>query len=257
MVTVAQDLEQYSGDARPNPLIRVVSYNIRKSLGLDRRRNPLRILDVLKEVDADIVFLQEVDRRIGRRASTLKPEMLQAHTDYHAADVAIRSDSLGWHGNVLLVKNRVKFVKTWRIDLPTLEPRGAIAADIIIDDHLVRCVATHLALVAGVRRAQVNILSSALHDAEGDPPTIIAGDFNEWRKTNSCVDLFGESYRAATPTPSFHSALPVAALDRIVVSNDIAFLQAGVHQSKKSKIASDHLPLWADLRLTRARQPAG
>ena len=46
--------------------MRIVSYNIRKAVGLDRRRDPERILAILREVDADIVVLQEADRRLGR-----------------------------------------------------------------------------------------------------------------------------------------------------------------------------------------------
>ena len=229
--------------------MRVVSYNIRKSLGLDRKRNPARILDVLNEINADVVFLQEVDRRTGKRKTTLTPELIAQYTDYHAADIAIRAHSLGWHGNVILIKNHLKFEFAWRIDLPTLEPRGAIAADIRVDGKLVRLVATHLALLSRLRKLQVNMLSAALEDAPGDPPTIIAGDFNEWRKSKSCIDLFGDGYISIEPEPSFHSALPVVAFDRIVVSNDIKFLKTSVHESLKSKIASDHLPLWADLRL--------
>ena len=58
------------------------SYNIRKAIGLDRRRNPERILAVLREIDADVVALQEADRRLGRRASALPREMIEEHTGY-------------------------------------------------------------------------------------------------------------------------------------------------------------------------------
>ena len=53
--------------------MRIVSYNIRKAVGLDRRRDPERILAILREVDADIVVLQEADRRLGRRSAALPP----------------------------------------------------------------------------------------------------------------------------------------------------------------------------------------
>lgn len=229
--------------------MRVASYNIRKSIGLDRKRDPERILEVLNEIDADIVFLQEVDRRIGERASTLSPELLEEHTDYQAADITIRKRSLGWHGNAILVHKDIKFQKAWRIELPTLEPRGAIAADILVADTTVRCVATHLGLTARIRRAQIQKIANALHLEPDDPPTIIAGDFNEWRKSDIHMELFGEDYKMIDPQPSFHSALPFVALDRIVISKDIEFLKSHVHRSKKSKIASDHLPIWADLKL--------
>lgn len=229
--------------------MRVASYNIRKSVGLDRVRNPGRILDVLNEIDADVVFLQEVDRRIGDRETTVSPEMLAEHTDYKAADVAIRDRSIGWHGNAIFVRNRFNISATWRIELPVAEPRGAVVADLDVDGQPVRCVATHLGLLRRHRKRQVNAIASALHQKVGDPPIVIAGDFNEWRKADSCLDLFGAKYNQVAPQPSFHSALPVAALDRIVVSKDIKLGQSAVHRSEKSKIASDHLPLWTDLYL--------
>ncbi|MBL4597925.1 MAG: endonuclease/exonuclease/phosphatase family protein [Rhizobiaceae bacterium] len=232
-------------------MIRVASYNIRKSLGLDRKRNPLRILDVLNEIDADVVFLQEVDRRMGKRASTLSPELIAKYTDYEAAEVAVREHSLGWHGNVILARKGMEIEKAWRIDLPVIEPRGAVAADINLGGRSVRCVATHLGLLARIRKQQVRKIITSLHDEPGDLPTIIAGDFNEWRNSESCIDLFSENYRSIDPEPSFHSALPVVALDRIIVSRDINFLKTSVHTSKKSKIASDHLPLWADISLPK------
>lgn len=232
--------------------MRVASYNIRKSVGLDRVRNPRRILDVLNEIDADIVFLQEIDRRVGDRETTVSAEMLAHHTDYKAADVAIRERSLGWHGNAIFVRNSIDILTTWRIELPVAEPRGAVVADVSVDGMPVRCVATHLGLLQRHRRRQVNTIADAMRQKEGDPPTIIAGDFNEWRKADSCLDLFGAEYNQVAPQPSFHSALPVAALDRIVVSKDIELGESAVHRSEKSKVASDHLPLWTDLRLPKA-----
>ncbi|PCI05688.1 MAG: endonuclease [Hyphomicrobiales bacterium] len=249
MVGGDQIVEQYGRRPWTDFIMRVASYNIRKSVGLDRKRNPERILDVLNEINADVVFLQEVDRRIGERASTLSSELLAQHTDYHAADITIREHSLGWHGNAILVRKEIEFQKAWRIELPTLEPRGAIAADILVAGTTVRCVATHLGLIARIRKAQIKKIANALHLEPDDPPTIIAGDFNEWRKSDIHTELFGDGYKMIDPQPSFHSALPFAALDRIVISKDIEFLKSDVHRSKKSKVASDHLPIWADLKL--------
>lgn len=233
--------------------MRVASYNIRKSVGLDRVRNPRRILDVLNEIDADIVFLQEVDRRVGDRETTVSPEMLARHTDYKAADVAIRERSIGWHGNAIFVRNSIDILTTSRIELPVAEPRGAVVADVDVDGLHLRCVATHLGLLKKHRKRQINTIANAMRQNEGDPPIIIAGDFNEWRKADSCLDLFGTDYNQVAPQPSFHSALPVAALDRIVVSKDIQLGESAVHRSKKSKVASDHLPLWTDLHLPKAQ----
>lgn len=230
-------------------MIRIASYNIRKSVGLDRQRKPARILDVLNEINADVVFLQEVDRRVGDRKSTLSEALLSAHSDYHAVDVSIRSQSLGWHGNAILVRNNIEIRAAWRMELPVIEPRGAVVADLTYQGIALRCVGTHLGLLARSRRQQITAIACALEEAPEDTPTVIAGDFNEWRKPDSAIKLFGAAYSAIEPLPSFHSAMPVAALDRIIISNDISAQKSSVHRSKKSKVASDHLPLWADLKL--------
>ena len=104
------------------------SYNIHKAVGLDRRRDPERILAVLHEIDADVIALQEADRRIGRRESVLPLAHLEEHTPYCAVRLNHRPDSLGWHGNALLVRRGIKVAEAGIVPLPALEPRGAIRA---------------------------------------------------------------------------------------------------------------------------------
>ena len=78
--------------SRPN--LRVASYNIRKCIGLDRRRDPERTVAVLNEIDADIITLQEADRRVGARASAIPPELLHRDSRYRAVELGGRSDSI-------------------------------------------------------------------------------------------------------------------------------------------------------------------
>jgi endonuclease/exonuclease/phosphatase family metal-dependent hydrolase len=249
VASLHQVLEQYDCNTWPDIMIRVASYNIRKSIGLDRKRNPERILDVLNEINADVVFLQEADKRIGKRASSISHELLKSQSPYKAVDIAIREHSIGWHGNAILVREGMKIQRSWRIDLPTYEQRGAVAADIQISGICVRFVATHLGLLPQIRRRQVKRILSALRTEPDKLPTIIGGDFNEWRKSGGCIDIFGEEYKPNYPQHSFHSAFPVVALDRIIVSKNIDFQKSEAHRSEKSRIASDHLPIWADLNL--------
>ena len=79
--------------------LKVATYNIRKAVGLDQRRNPARILSVLNEIDADIVALQEVDRRFGARVTALPLAMLAADTPYIPVPLNFRPAAIGWHGN--------------------------------------------------------------------------------------------------------------------------------------------------------------
>ena len=87
--------------------ITFASYNIRKAVGLDRRRDPERILSVLREIDADVVALQEADRRFGRRMSALPLDAIHTSTDYVPVPLSMKPDSLGWHGNALLVRKGI------------------------------------------------------------------------------------------------------------------------------------------------------
>ena len=226
-------------------MITVASYNMRKAIGTDRLRRPERTLDVLCEIDADVVALQEADRRLGKRVSAIPPEMLEARSPYKAVPFDTRPDSIGWHGNALLVKKDIEVVASTSLPLPTLEPRGAVLADLMIDGAPLRVVGMHLDLSGLWRRRQARAILQALEEREGDPPTVLMGDLNEWSAHSGCLLEFGHAHRFAATGRSFHARRPVVALDRIMVSRDMVVLSSGAHHSMKSRRASDHLPIWA------------
>ena len=95
-------------------MLRVASYNIRKCIGLDRRRDPGRVLGVIGALNADVVALQEVDRRIGARSATLDPGQILARTGLVPVPLGTNGPSMGWHGNALLVRNGVHSFPTRR-----------------------------------------------------------------------------------------------------------------------------------------------
>ena len=101
-------------------MIRLASYNMRKSIGTDRRRSPERTLHVLSEIGADIISLQEADRRLGTRARLLTDTLLAEHSPWAAVPLAVRSASMGWHGNALLVRRELDVVRHGLIHLPAL-----------------------------------------------------------------------------------------------------------------------------------------
>eukprot|EP00873_Tetraselmis_striata_P030995 jgi/Tetstr1/451259/TSEL_038295.t1 len=75
-------------------MISVASYNIRKSVGTDWRRDPGRIFDIISAIDADIIALQEVDRRFGSRAASLSPQMVAERSDYFAISFGVGNERL-------------------------------------------------------------------------------------------------------------------------------------------------------------------
>jgi endonuclease/exonuclease/phosphatase family metal-dependent hydrolase len=227
-------------------MIKVASYNIHKGVGIDRLRRPERIIDVLNELDADIIALQEADRRFGTRASALPPELILAQSDFVPVELNRRDHSIGWHGNAILVRNTAEILTHTHIELPTLEPRGAVVAEIRINDIRVRIVGMHLDLSGLWRRRQARAIITAL-EARRPLPTILMGDLNEWTLHGGCLRDFAHHFRIAPTPPSFHTRQPIARLDRIMVDKSLHIASCGVHHSLKARRASDHLPIWAQI----------
>ncbi len=228
-------------------MIKVASYNIRKSIGTDRRRRPDRTLHVLREIDADVIALQEADRRFGTRAAVLTPHLLSEHSPWKPVSFGIHQTSIGWHGNAILVRKEAQILDCEAIHLPALEPRGAVVADVRIGGTALRVVGMHLDLSGLWRRRQANAILAHLASSSRQYPTILMGDLNEWSRGSGCLRDFGRDFSIADTGRSFHAHRPVARLDRIIVSPDLRITDTGVHESVTARIASDHLPVWAEL----------
>ena len=226
------------------------SYNIHKGVGLDRRRDPERILSVLHEIDADIIALQEADRRIGERASVL-PRAEIDDTHWRVVEVARRPRSIGWHGNALLVRRGIDIIEGEALDLPTLEPRGAACGEIVVEGCRLRVIGTHLDLSGLRRRDQIRSLLRFVEHCPGDLPTVIMGDFNQWGRQTGAMREFADGWQIITPGRSYPSRQPVATLDRIVASRHWNCVAAEVHHTGLAAVASDHLPITAVLELPK------
>ena len=229
-------------------MIKVASYNMRKSIGTDRRRNPLRTLGVLCEIDADVIALQEADRRFGTRAAVLTDHLLSDHGDWKAIPFGMRQRSMGWHGNALLVRKDAEVLDSAAIHLPSLEPRGAVVADVRIRGQVIRVVGMHLDLSGLWRRRQAAAVIAHVQASAQQHPTVLMGDLNEWSAGSGCLRDFANHYDFAETGKSFHARRPVARLDRIMATRDLNFTGAGVHDSPSSRTASDHLPIWATVQ---------
>ncbi|WP_193143005.1 endonuclease/exonuclease/phosphatase family protein [Meridianimarinicoccus sp. MJW13] len=227
--------------------LRLASYNIRKAVGLDYRRDPGRILDVINSLDADVVAIQEADKRLGNRPTAMDVEALLRDTDFQIARLADNDVSLGWHGNAVLVRRGLTIHRVDRIELPGLEPRGAVQVDVGTDTGHLTVVGTHLGLLRPYRLEQLARIRAHLAET-GAGATAILGDFNEWSDTAGLEPL-ADGFEVISPGRSFHSARPMAGLDRIALSTGVALRDAGVEQGKLAKVASDHLPIWGDVTL--------
>jgi endonuclease/exonuclease/phosphatase family metal-dependent hydrolase len=245
----------------------LATYNMRKAVGLDRRRDPHRILQVLEEVGADIIALQEADRRTGGRASAVPQELWEGHSKWRPVPLGVRNRrtldrlpkvgarvdewlkvdtrNIGWHGNAILVRPEVGVLDVEALELPTLEPRGAVLAELLVKDRPLRIIGLHLDLSGLWRRRQLKAICNAVLARPQKMPTVLMGDTNEWRATAACLRDLEPDYSIVAPGPSFHARRPLAVLDRLFVSHDLKVEDCGVHDSELARVASDHLPVWA------------
>ncbi|WP_052248868.1 endonuclease/exonuclease/phosphatase family protein [Leisingera sp. ANG-Vp] len=228
----------------PPGSLRIASYNIQKCIGMDLRRRPERTLQVMAGLGADVVVVQEADKRLPPRPAAL-PHFLVEETGWQAADLG-GAGSLGWHGNAVLFRGQVTVQDKGHIPLPGLEPRGAVW--VLLDSPLgpLKVIGTHLGLTGRARREQMHALARAA-EAE-DTAVVLAGDFNEWSR-RPVLEHIAPALTFLPARPSFPALRPLGALDRIAHCRRLTAVAHGVHVRRPAHIASDHLPVWADLQL--------
>lgn len=209
------------------------------------RYAPERNLQVIADLQADIVALQEVDFRLGARPEALPRAMIQAATGLVPASHLTTSElSLGWHGQTILVRPELaQGASVRRLALPGIEPRGALAlrlADLTV-------MVVHLGLARSSRRAQLARLALKAARIAGRD-FVLTGDFNEWRDSIGLEAL--ADLRVIAPGPSWPAPFPRLRYDRIALSAGLSVRQAAVHDTPLARSASDHLPIWADIALS-------
>ena len=207
------------------------------------RRRPDRTLSVIASLGADLVVLQEADRRMAPRPAALPHDMAEAD-GWHILPFGAPGGSLGWHGNAMLAGPGIRLRHTLHLDLPGLEPRGAILAELDSAIGPLRVIGVHLGLVRRYR--QLQLATILRHLARAAPmPTVLAGDFNEWRRFGWLEQTVDDLHFLPTP-PSFPALRPVARLDRIAHCGQLCATDCGHHAETPAHVASDHLPVWAD-----------
>jgi endonuclease/exonuclease/phosphatase family metal-dependent hydrolase len=244
------------------PELVVTSYNIHKGLGTDLRRDPARTVAVLAEIRADLVALQEADRRFGDRRGVLDQALVRLRTGLVALDLPDRLgvQAQGWHGNMILLRPEFRVDSVRALSLPGLEPRGAILLDLTAYGQPLRVVSAHLGLLHQSRLAQARMLAAEIAGGDGRP-VLVMGDFNEWRLGADCglMPLRRELRavkRSAATQASFPAPRPILPLDRIIGCPRAGLGAVRVHDSALARRASDHLPVCATLRLPKPQSTA-
>lgn len=238
--------------------IRVATYNIHKCRGLDGRVRPARILDVLREVDADILALQEVVRVDADR-----PEKDQANfmatelgMNFHFGENRLHNG--GAYGNALLSRYPLHASCNYNISTSGREPRGCLRVDMTLPGGaLLHVFNIHMGTALLERRKQARELVSPkiLHQAELSGHRIVLGDFNEWTR-GLTTRLLRQHFVAPNlrehlnRSRTYPGPLPFLHLDHIYFDPALRLDHLTLHKTRGSLMASDHLPLVADFSLT-------
>ena len=225
----------------------VLSYNIHECVGLDRRRDPSRIAQIIKESGAQIIGLQEVYSDSSGAEELHQMNYLAAVTGFQAVPGSSLERRNGHYGNVLLTSCKVLAVDKLDLSYPGREPRGAIDADLEIDGEAVRVIVTHLGLLPAERRFQVKKLLTAISD-QRTRVVILLSDFNEWLPTGRSLRWIHTQLGKTALVRTFPAKFPVFALDRIWVSPSSTLVDLHCLRTSLTRIASDHLPLRATLQ---------
>jgi endonuclease/exonuclease/phosphatase family metal-dependent hydrolase len=225
--------------------LRVATYNVHRAIGLDGRTDPGRILGVLRELDADVMALQEVEAHDDGGAML---EWLGRQLGYEAVTGTTLKRHDGLYGNGLLTRCPIKEKRLTDLSWRGREPRGAITVDVDCKGRRLRVVATHLGLRPAERRDQVQQLLHLFKERPHDR-AVLMGDLNEWFLWGRPLRRLHRHFLETPSLSTFPSRLPFLALDRIWAHPHSMLKRVHVHKTSLARRASDHLPLVATLDL--------
>ena len=257
--------------------LKIITYNIHRAIGLDRRYQPERIIKVLADHDADIVLLQEVDEGAPRsKGHDMAKEIAQAlGYPYYAAghNVSLRK---GRYGNATLSRHPIVRERNIDLTIGKLKRRGCQHTAIEIDldkgrkgnsgestnPYRLEVFNLHLGLSPLERQRQSGLLMRSKEFADIDPRStcIVGGDFNDWLSRLRALFVEGMDLQCATdresrlrtrPIKTYPSFAPRGGLDKIYYRGQLKLVSAAGCRHKIAKVASDHLPVIVDFDLLR------
>lgn len=226
--------------------LRVATYNVHRCVGRDGRYDPARIVRVLRALDADVIALQELEWNPKDALDTLADFARQL--DYRSVPGPTLLGGNGHYGNALLTRLPVREVRHQDLSYGRREPRGALDVSLDTAAHTLRVIATHLGLRPAERRMQMKSLLDMLQKS-AHRTTVLMGDLNEWFLWGRPLRWLHRRFGRTPAPPTFPARLPLLALDRIWVLPQEHLLQLAVHVAQPAGVASDHLPVVADIRL--------
>lgn len=227
----------------PEPVLRLATWNIHMGVGLDGRRDLERIGQVIRDMAADLVGLQEVDNHTSTTGNDLDRLQVQTTMTVIAGPTMQRSE--GDYGNALLTRLPVLDVERYDLSVSHREPRGLLIAHLDGGAGRLQVAVTHLGLRAGERRRQVRHLIDHLSPRRS-APMILMGDFNEWLFLGRPLRWLHSHFGPVRSPPTFPSRWPLLRLDHILAAPPESLRSIQTFTTPPADVASDHLPLVAD-----------
>jgi endonuclease/exonuclease/phosphatase family metal-dependent hydrolase len=242
-------------------MVRILTYNVHRCVGVDRRLDVARVAEVIAAQSPDIVALQELDVGRARTGGVDQAHRLAQRLGmaFHF-NAALRVEE-ELYGDAILTALPERLVKAGPVPghprFQRLEPRGALWVSVQLNGVEMQVINTHLGLLPREQQVQAAALAGAdwLGSAERGAPLLLVGDFNATPRTvvyRTFSARLTEARRAASlarPTPTFPSSMPILAIDHVFVSDRIVVDDVRTPLDPLSRVASDHLPLVVDFRL--------
>lgn len=241
--------------------IRVMTYNVHGCVGVDSKLSPARIAKVIARHQPDVIALQEVD--VGRTRSgrvdqaKVIAELLSMEFHFYPA-FEIEDEK---YGLAVLSHYPMRLHKSGALpglkDRPELEPRGAQWIAVEAGDREIHIVNTHLGLRFRERRHQIEAILGEewLGRLGSDDPLIICGDLNALPASFVHREVCTRFYDVQTivaehrPLRTLYGRYPLGRIDHIFCSSHFDAQRVEVPRTTLTRLASDHLPVFAELRL--------
>jgi len=245
--------------------LKVLTYNIHRAIGMDRRFRPERIVEILAHHAADLVLLQEVDEGAPRsRELDLARELAREAGYPHLAAGYNVSLKKGRYGNAILSRWPLTIHRNIDLTVGGRKRRGCLHARVNIEGGRLEpreldVFNLHLGLQTNERTRQVGMLvrSPEFVAVAKSAPCLVAGDFNDWLSQQLPIFLEVLEFKSATKERFGRPAVirtypafsPTGSLDKILFRGPIRLLGARGCRLAVSRIASDHLPIVAEFEL--------
>ncbi|MGA7235744.1 MAG: endonuclease/exonuclease/phosphatase family protein [Bryobacteraceae bacterium] len=228
---------------------RVVTYNVHKCRGLDRQTTAVRIADVLREIDPDIVALQEImEHQVEVIARELTLAFVMGENRKHRGYL---------YGNAVLSRFPISASRNYDLTVQGRESRGCLRADVVSHNSLLHVFNVHLGTSFRERREQASRLIAAdlLSEVGLGRPRLVLGDFNEW--TSGLVTQLLRSHMQSADiqkhlrrSRTYPGLLPFLHLDHIYYDPELKLDRLTLCRTRKALVASDHLPLAAEFTVS-------